>query len=342
MRYVETIIIGGGPAGSTCAWQLNRNTKEVLILDKAEFPRLKLCAGWITSQVMSDLQFARNEYPYGLLDLDVSIHLPLIPCGLQYFPTKWKNYSIRRTEFDDWLLKRSAAEVIQWRVKEIKQRKSKLHPQANYVIDEQFCCKHLVGAGGTNCPVTKAFFKHTRERKKQLVTLEKEFHYPQRSDKCHLFFAKHALPGYSWYVPKADGYLNIGVGGLGFYLKKGSKNIHDHWSLFIGDLEGMSLIDNNTGDSLRKTGHPYFLNSFHGKVKTDNCFIVGDAAGLASMDLGEGIGPAIESALMAADEIIGKGDYQKQGVNRYSLQGIIEKMFSALHQIGRYLQDKQQ
>jgi menaquinone-9 beta-reductase len=42
MRYVETIIVGGGPAGSTCARHLVQRGRDVLVLDKAHFPRLKL------------------------------------------------------------------------------------------------------------------------------------------------------------------------------------------------------------------------------------------------------------------------------------------------------------
>jgi flavin-dependent dehydrogenase len=64
MEYAETIIVGGGPAGSSCAWNLKRHGKEVLILDKQSFPRLKLCGGWITSKVMENLEFTPEDYPY--------------------------------------------------------------------------------------------------------------------------------------------------------------------------------------------------------------------------------------------------------------------------------------
>ena len=56
MESHEVIVVGGGPAGSTCAWRLRQSGIDVLVLDKAAFPRTKLCAGWITPQVLSDLQ----------------------------------------------------------------------------------------------------------------------------------------------------------------------------------------------------------------------------------------------------------------------------------------------
>ena len=63
MRSVDVIIVGGGPAGSSCAWRLRRHGVECLILDRAEFPRLKLCAGWVTPQVLADIELDPREYP---------------------------------------------------------------------------------------------------------------------------------------------------------------------------------------------------------------------------------------------------------------------------------------
>ena len=42
MRYVETIIVGGGPGGSECAGELRRLGRDCLVLDRKEMPRLKL------------------------------------------------------------------------------------------------------------------------------------------------------------------------------------------------------------------------------------------------------------------------------------------------------------
>ena len=55
MRYVETIIVGGGPGGSSSAWELQRHGRECLVLERKPMPRLKLCAGWVTPKVLADL-----------------------------------------------------------------------------------------------------------------------------------------------------------------------------------------------------------------------------------------------------------------------------------------------
>jgi len=55
MINIEAIVVGGGPAGSTCAKNLKKGGIDTIILDKNEFPRTKLCAGWITPKVIKQL-----------------------------------------------------------------------------------------------------------------------------------------------------------------------------------------------------------------------------------------------------------------------------------------------
>ena len=52
MATCDVLIVGGGPAGSTCAWRLRQAGLDVIVVDAATFPRDKVCAGWITPQVV--------------------------------------------------------------------------------------------------------------------------------------------------------------------------------------------------------------------------------------------------------------------------------------------------
>ena len=314
--YYETIIVGGGPAGSSCAWKLKRQGKEVLVLDKESFPRLKLCAGWITSKVMEKLEFKPEDYPHSILKLKTKMYIAPFPFSLGRWPTRWTDYSIRRIELDRWLLQRSQAPIINHHVKKIEKQGGR------YIIDEQYECKYLVGAGGTGCPVRRTFFPHQRFQKKQIVTLEKEFEYPRRDNTAHIFFFYHGLKGYSWYVPKGNGYVNIGLGGFSSYLKKSRINIHDHFRWFLEDLSKRGLLDDKTAKELKVSGYSYYLYTKQGKVKQDNCFLIGDSAGLASVDLGEGISPSVESGLLAAGEILGDCQYTKKAISRFSLNRV--------------------
>ena len=59
----DVIVIGGGPSGSTVARKLALAKKNVLLLDASIFPRVKLCAGWVTKQALFDLELNPDEYP---------------------------------------------------------------------------------------------------------------------------------------------------------------------------------------------------------------------------------------------------------------------------------------
>ncbi|HEX9030168.1 MAG TPA: FAD-dependent oxidoreductase, partial [Anaerolineales bacterium] len=115
MIQTDVIIVGGGPAGSACAWRLRQNNINCLVLDQQPFPRFKPCAGWITPQVVKDLALDPAEYSHGFTTFDalyVSIH------GVK-FKLRTRQHAIRRYEFDDWLLKRSGAPVVTHTVKSI-------------------------------------------------------------------------------------------------------------------------------------------------------------------------------------------------------------------------------
>ncbi|MDQ7054232.1 MAG: NAD(P)/FAD-dependent oxidoreductase [candidate division KSB1 bacterium] len=312
MREVETIIVGGGPAGAACAWKLRQVGREVLVLDRAAFPRLKPCAGWITPLVLRELQFKPADYPHSLMTFK-RLHFRIRG---RRIPVPTRQYSIRRTEFDAWLLERAGALVVQHRVRHIRRE------NGQFVIDDQFRCTYLVGAGGTHCPVYHTFFKELNPRAKERVisTLELEFPYSWHDANCYLWFFDHDLPGYSWYVPKGNGYLNIGIGGKQFVMKARGETIRQHWERFAEKLQRLGLVQNG---ALEPYGYTYSLRSEVAVAQKGNAFIVGDAAGLATLDMGEGIGPAVQSGLRAAEAILTGRPLNLKGIPKYSFWQIL-------------------
>jgi flavin-dependent dehydrogenase len=309
MRSVDVLVVGGGPAGSTAAWKLREAGADVLVLDKERFPRLKLCAGWITPEVVRDLEVDVGAYPHRFLTFDrMHVHLK----GL-HVRVACVQHSIRRFEFDEWLLERSGAPVEQHNVRNIRRE------AGVYVIDDTYRCRWLIGAGGTRCPVYRTFFREAsvRDAELQTVTLEHEFAYDWRDPDCHLWFFDHGLPGYSWYVPKDDGWLNVGVGGMAGRLKRSGVDIKQHWSHFTAMLDRRLA----TGARYEPAGYSYFVRGRVGRSRIDDAFITGDAAGLATRDMCEGIGPAVRSALRAADAILTGAEYRLDDVTGASLGG---------------------
>ena len=156
----------------------------------------------------------------------------------------------------------------------------------------------------------------SRSQQRLIVTIEEEFKYDYHDANCHLWFFENNLPGYAWYVPKADGYLNVGIGGKFLALKNRGQTIRQHWDYFIAKLEKLSMVK---GHTYRPRGHNYYLRQPLPAGRLDNAYIIGDAAGLATLDLGEGIGPAIESGILAAKSILTGCRFSERSVTRYSL-----------------------
>ena len=308
METCEVLIIGGGPAGASCAWRLVQKGIDTRLLDAQAFPRLKLCAGWITPDVVADIQLDQATYPHRFNSFN---HFQVHLFGLNYKLASVQ-HSIRRYEFDDWLLKRSGVPVSVHNVREIRREGD------YYIVDDQYRARYLVGAGGTKCPVYRTLFRDSNARAKELqtVTLEQEFAYSYDDPDCHLWFFSKRLPGYAWYVPKADGYLNVGIGGMAQTLKNRGDDIWRHWEHFVRQLARAGLVRDI---QLEPKGYSYYLRKDVNTVRIDNAFIVGDSIGLATRDMCEGIGPAIRSGLMAADAISQGTAYTIEAIGRYSI-----------------------
>jgi flavin-dependent dehydrogenase len=282
VNVADAIVVGGGPAGSSCAWKLRNAGLEVLVLDRMAFPRTKLCAGWVTPEAIADLELDTHDYPRSIMTFDeLHLHWKALTVKL-----KAQQHSIRRFEFDEFLLQRSGARVLQHKVREIRRDGS------DYIVDGQFRCKYLVGAGGTACPVYKTLFHERNPRSSilQTATFEQEFSYDWEDARCHLWFFDDGLPGYAWYVPKANGYINVR---------------YEHYD---------------------PTGYSYYLRGNVDVISGDNAYIVGDSVGLATRDMCEGIGPAVKSGLLAARAITTGADYSLAGINKVTGSGFASKL----------------
>lgn len=312
MHRVETLIVGGGPAGAACASRLVQAGMDCLVLDKAAFPRPKVCAGWVTPQVWDDLALDPADYPHSLTCFD-SFQISIK--GFRFrLPTH--QYAIRRIEFDAWLLQHARAPLEQHEAQQITAA------DGGYEVDGAYWGKYLVGAGGTHCPVHRSLFTAARPRDPGalIAALEEEFPYPITHSRCHLWFLENGLPGYAWYVPKSGGFLNVGIGGNAQALKKSGLSLRQHWERLVVKLDQMGLV---RGHDFKPTGHSYYLRRSTAAVRLGNAFVIGDCAGLATLDMGEGIGPAIRSGLLAAGEILKEGRYSLKPIPRVSWWSLV-------------------
>jgi menaquinone-9 beta-reductase len=316
MQTFDILIIGGGPAGSTLAYSLKNTELKIGILDKQEFPRQKLCAGWVTPEVMRVLNVDLDDYADGRVLQKISgFRISQIGQKKQVessFPGEPVSYGIRRVEFDDYLLRRSGAELL------LGQAFDKMEKNSDgWLVNDEYQAKLVVGAGGHYCPVARAIGSKAVSEL-AVVAQEAEFEMSaSQKQNCtieeevpELFFTPD-LKGYGWVFRKGD-FLNIGLG------REDKNRLSSHVKAFCEYLAAEGKIPPDITE--KYNGHAYLLyNHAEREMVADNVLLIGDAAGLAYPQSGEGIRPAVESAILAADVIRDcAGDYSKDRLQAYN------------------------
>jgi geranylgeranyl reductase family protein len=297
MDACDVLIVGGGPAGSTCAWKLRQAGVDVLVLDKAAFPRDKVCAGWITPHVVTELALDAADYRRGrTLQPVTGFRLGVI--GDQRATTVTYDapvsFGIRRCEFDEYLLRRSGARLrLATPVTTIRR------DNGRWIVNDEVTASMLVGAGGHFCPVAR-WLNATIDRSAIVSAEEEEFALGATqcaimADIPELYFSRD-LTGYGWCFRKGA-YLNVGFGHI-----NGHRALHPETQQFTDFLRDVGRIPGDRPSQSRS--HAYLLSQRRGRqIVGDGVLLIGDAAGAAYPLSGEGIGPAIESGLLAADAI---------------------------------------
>jgi menaquinone-9 beta-reductase len=299
VERADVLIVGGGPAGSTCATVLASAGRDVLVVDAAAFPRDKPCGGWVTPEVLEEIPFSFESYAKDHVAQPISsFRIGMI--GGRAVDIDYRrpvSYGIRRTEFDAHLMQHSGARLI-----EAERVRSVARKDGAWVLNGTFVAPMLVGAGGHFCPIARHVSEPADERP-VVVASEIEFRLSgQAALRCaiererpELYFCPDLL-GYGWCFRKGN-YVNIGLGRLD------SARLPAHLDAFLDFLRREERIERVDGGGWR--GHAYALR--HGrprKVSGDGVVLVGDAAGLAAPSSGEGILPAVISGRLAAEAIL--------------------------------------
>lgn len=312
MDTCDVLIVGGGPAGSSCAWGLRRSGLRVVVFDKARFPRDKVCGGWITPQVLDALKINAEDYASGRTFQPIS-GFRLSSIGGREVEVAYQrpvSYGIRRCEFDAYLLRRSEAHVCEGTAVKSMERAAE-----GWIVNDNVRARMLVGAGGHFCPVARLAGDHQAETPVLAQELEFEMDSQQarlceiREEFPELYFCRD-LAGYGWCFRKGN-HLNIGLGRLDRHA------LPQHVTCFVEFLRDSGKI---TFDPPRRmSGHAYLLFGHSPrKIVDDSMLLIGDSAGLAYAMSGEGIRTAVESGLMAAQLIQSAGgEYSRERLQSY-------------------------
>ncbi len=295
------LVVGGGPAGSSCAWKLASAGVKCLLIDKAEFPRDKVCGGALSSRAAELLTNSGMISTVELDRLTEKTHRTLSLWNREDLLNSYTsdNHPVRiisRMGFDNYLLEKAASSGTEMITGEtaVSIDSSTIRTSSGRSIRYSF----LVGADGCSSFVRKTCFG--RSGRKTGIGLECFLPLSEVnniSDGLHIHF-RYLPYGYVWAFPGREK-ICIGAGVVGS--KVSPPDVASALKEFL-ETRGISA----SKYVMKAASIPSL--SLHKSMGAGQIFLAGDAAGLVDQVSGEGIGHAIESGFLIAEAIISGGD----------------------------------
>jgi len=338
----DVIVVGAGPAGATTATLLAQKGLDVLLLDRAQFPRDKTCGDAVPSGAIETLgklgmadkiaqAVSRGElYPLEQMYLASPKGHELVA---QF--TKGKNgeasYVAPRLYFDALIQQHaidSGAEFVQAHVTEPVVENGRITGvQARISGSTQTIrAKMVVGADGVTSVITRAMRPKQNQHvdKHRAVALRAYIEDIEEMPKTVEFYMyDEILPGYAWIFPTGNHTANIGLGMRLDIFRKHKIKLEDLLKTFLAFPNIKKRLLN--GGQLRDvaTWQLNFGSQKHLQHTFNGALLVGDAAGFINPLTGGGIHNAIISATLAAQTIIeafSKGDTSREALKIYESQ----------------------
>ena len=325
-RKYDVVVVGAGPAGATLACELASRGISVLVLEKAELPRYKCCAGGITAKAAKLSGMNIDEIAEDAIS---SFTITLTgDSPYQGNSAEPVIYTVRRENFDYALVDRAekaGADILQG----VEALGVQFDNASVEIITTagSFYSQLIVGADGAGSIVLKEL--GVKRKVDSIVGITSEIFVADRelaTWKSRILIDLGGISGgYCWVFPKAD-HLSTGI----ICPVKKEMGLKRRYSEFLASL--------NLGRHRVARSDSSLLPVCAGKttVARGRAVFLGDAAGLASPLTGEGIYNAILSAKLASPAIeksleIGKvclDDYQKSVDKRIIAEMRIARVFS--------------
>ena len=314
----DVIIVGAGPAGSSCAIALAGSGLTVALVDKGIFPRDKICGDALSIDVVNQLAMLSSQLATDFASLENKI----ASYGVKIFSTKFDSVTIPvfykgekkcgyvspRLAFDDFLFNHA-------------KKISNIHCFENCAIDkiEQHAGAVIVYAGTLQLEaaiVIGADGAHSIVGKQLANTIVDKDHYSaglrvyydavtgfEEGDHIELHFFKKVVPGYLWIFPLANNRANVGIGMLSSVVAKRKINLKETLQELLTVHPHLSKRFENAKPMETVKGFGLPLGSKKRNISGERFLLIGDAASLIDPFSGEGIGNAMRSGRIAAKHI---------------------------------------
>ncbi len=340
MQKTDVCILGAGPGGATAALFLASKGIPSILIDKAKFPRDKICGDALSGKVVSILNKLNPEFVNQLSSSSIQVG----SYGVKFFAPNLKNIRIpfkkdypavgnapgfisKRMDFDNFLIEQVKQQPL---IQLIENTQLKFFKKINNEwlvgLNENeilFSTKLLIVADGAHSSFAREFGKIEIELPHYCAGIRAYYKNVSGMDEdnfIELHFLDELLPGYFWVFPLPNKQANVGIGMRSDIVSKRKANLKKLLPLILEKYPTLKERFKNAEliDDVKGYGLP--LGSKKRTISGDNYLLIGDAASLIDPFTGEGIGNAMLSGMVAAEiavKAIAEKDFSKTVLKEY-------------------------
>ncbi len=323
MIEADAVIVGAGPGGASAAYHLATLGFDVVVLEKATFPRDKVCGDGLTPAAVQEIQlmgidttgWVRNRGLHVVgggheVYFDWPEQASLPPYGM----------TVARLDLDQALIRKAQAagarlfegHRVTGALRSDTGRVTGVTAQVGRGAAAKEVWVHgrlVVDAGGVSARLATSLGLEKKKSRPMGVAARTYFKSPRGDEpwmESHLELwsgkpgESELLPGYGWIFPLGNGIVNVGLGSVSSDATATSLPYRDVFSKWTSSLpKEWGLTPENQIGPLRSAALPMSFN--RGPHYTNGLALVGDAGGMVSPFNGEGIAPAMKAGRLLAD-----------------------------------------
>lgn len=334
----DVLILGAGPAGASAALFLAKQGIASTIVDKASFPRDKICGDALSGKVVEVLnkldkslvhELATDAHylgSWGVTFVAPNLQSLRVPFTTKAEKKNAPGFIAKRMDFDNWLVEKVKANKLITLIENCEIRK---YTRTNDGIEAEakdgtsVFTKLVIACDGAYSSFAKNIAGIKTESEHNCHGLRAYYKGVKGLDSdnfIELHFIKDILPGYFWIFPLPNGEANVGIGMRADKMTEKGINLKRAFEEVIANNPTIAerFKDSVLINDIKLYGLP--LGSKKRTLSGDNYLLCGDAGQLIDPFTGEGIGNAMMSGMFAANQAavcIGANDYTAKAMLQY-------------------------
>jgi menaquinone-9 beta-reductase len=357
----DVLIVGAGPAGASTSIFLAKEKISHIIIDKASFPRDKICGDALSAKTVGMLKrITPNWQQHFLVDSTKAI----VSSGIQFIasnntcldipfqlkdidPNDPPGFVSKRLHFDNNLVELIDANFAHFFTHTTLENIEEVEDGLKITINKNgtiatILTKMIVGAEGRGSMVAKKLAAHKVEQKHYSAGIRgyyKSVTGLHQQNFIELHFLTSMQPGYFWIFPLPNGEANVGMGMLSSAVANKKANLKNLLQEAISSHPTLKERFKNATLQSSMDGWGLPLGSKKRHLSGDRFLLVGDAGSLIDPFTGEGIGNAMVSGLVAARQIkiaIDSNNFTADNLKGYDT-ALYKKLWAEL-KLSHYLQ----